>query len=150
VDDTLQGTLRGVYCPYSGREGFHAYIAIKKLAEGMPAIAACAAQTIGFLKLIIVVDEDIDPYNEKEVLFALATRFQADQDLNILKNVRGSVLDPSSLYPPSSATLFLDATKPLGRPYMERVGVPKELKQRISVEDFVPSEVLDAIKPARY
>src|SRR5574342_553422 len=48
------------------------------------------------LKMVTVVDEDIDPSNAVSVEYALATRFQADKDLFIIKNVRGSSLDPSS------------------------------------------------------
>jgi 2,5-furandicarboxylate decarboxylase 1 len=150
VEDALPGSVRGVYGPDSGREGFHVYISINKISEGIPAIAACAAQTIGLPKLIIVVDEDINPYNEKEVLFALATRFQADRDLNILKNVRGSVLDPSNVHPTLKTSLFLDATKSSDKPYMERVNVPPELKQRLSIKDFIPDNIMNSVKPAIY
>ena len=48
------------------------------------------------LKQVTVVDEDVDPNNAEAVEYAMATRFQADKDLVILKNVRGSSLDPSS------------------------------------------------------
>jgi len=48
------------------------------------------------LKMVTVVDDDIDPTDAVAVEFAMATRFQADKDLVIIKNVRGSSLDPSS------------------------------------------------------
>lgn len=48
------------------------------------------------LKMVTVVDDDIDPTDAVAVEFAMATRFQADRDLVIIKNVRGSSLDPSS------------------------------------------------------
>jgi len=46
--------------------------------------------------MVTVVDDDIDPTDAVAVEFAMATRFQADKDLVIIKNVRGSSLDPSS------------------------------------------------------
>ena len=48
------------------------------------------------LKMVTVVDDDIDPTDSSAVEYAMATRFQADKDLVIIKNVRGSSLDPSS------------------------------------------------------
>ena len=46
--------------------------------------------------MVTVVDDDIDPTDSSAVEYAMATRFQADKDLVIIKNVRGSSLDPSS------------------------------------------------------
>jgi 2,5-furandicarboxylate decarboxylase 1 len=43
-----------------------------------------------------VVDEDIDIYDPLSVEWAMATRFQADQDLVMLGRERGSSLDPSA------------------------------------------------------
>ena len=48
------------------------------------------------LKIGIVVDEDIDPTNSVEVEYAISTRCQADKDMIIIKNAKGSSLDPSS------------------------------------------------------
>jgi len=64
------------------------------------------------LKQVIVVDSDIDPDNPSEVEWAIATRFQADEDLIIIRNVRGSTLDPSSR-DGLTAKMGIDATKPL-------------------------------------
>jgi 2,5-furandicarboxylate decarboxylase 1 len=47
------------------------------------------------------------------VLWALATRFQADRDLFMVPNVACNMLDPSS-HDGLSAKLGLDATLPLG------------------------------------
>jgi 2,5-furandicarboxylate decarboxylase 1 len=42
------------------------------------------------VKLVIVVDEDIDIYNAAEVEWAIATRFQADKDMVLESNCRAS------------------------------------------------------------
>jgi UbiD family decarboxylase len=57
-------------------------------------IAAFAAHPS--LKLAIVVDDDIDPKNPVDVERAIATRFQASRGLLVIKNAKGSSLDPSS------------------------------------------------------
>lgn len=47
------------------------------------------------LKHVVVVDEDIDIHNPREVLWALATRFQGTKDLVCLPGLEGYSIDPS-------------------------------------------------------
>ena len=44
------------------------------------------------LKHVIVVDEDVDIHNAREVEWAVVTRSQADQDFLIVANAQGSNL----------------------------------------------------------
>jgi UbiD family decarboxylase len=91
----------------------HAIISIDKRHEGDAKNAMMAAFAAHpSLKQVIVVDSDIDPDNPSEVEWAIATRFQADEDLIIIRNVRGSTLDPSSR-DGLTAKMGIDATKPL-------------------------------------
>ncbi|MDK2917513.1 MAG: hypothetical protein PWQ37_246 [Candidatus Petromonas sp.] len=84
------------------------------------------------LKHIIVVDKDIDVFNEKEVLCAMATRVQATEDVDIIKGVRGGSLDPSSIIHAVGDKMIIDATKPVSRPYPERIKVPDDVMNRQS------------------
>ena len=80
------------------------------------------------LKMVTVVDDDIDPTDSSAVEYAMATRFQADKDLVIIKNVRGSSLDPSSDQKKlRTAKMGIDATIPSSkRPEGFRLGkIPK-------------------------
>jgi len=61
---------------------------------------------------VVVVDEDIDVFDIKDVEYAIATRVQADRDIFIVKGARGSSLDPSSV-DGTSAKVGIDATKSL-------------------------------------
>ena len=108
-------------------------------------MAACAAQTIGKPKLIIIVDDDIDIFNEEEVGFAVSTRFQADRDMAIIPRVRGSMLDPSMMDDVTHTTLVMDATKPINRPYENRLQVPKEVLDRLNLEDYIPKQILEKV-----
>ncbi|MCL4446915.1 MAG: UbiD family decarboxylase [Candidatus Thermoplasmatota archaeon] len=65
------------------------------------------------LKRVIVVDEDINIYDDRDVEWALATRFQADKGL-IIKKERGSSLDPSSYEGNLTSKMGMDATMPIG------------------------------------
>ena len=79
------------------------------------------------VKQIIVVDEDVDIYDMREVQWALATRFQADRDLLLLTGIKGYVIDPSVGSNGITAKLGMDATKKgedLGR--FEKISIPSE------------------------
>src|SRR5690606_21240357 len=89
--------VTAVAYPKSGACRFHAYIALRNAAAGQARNAAAAALGDDLsLKLVIVVDDDIDVYNDSDVLWALATRMQADEDVEILRNAMGAILDPSN------------------------------------------------------
>jgi len=93
---------------------FHAIISVKKINEedGKNTIRYIF-ENVHPIKLVIVVDEDIDPHNIDEVEWALATRFQADKGLIILQNQRGSSLDPSTFKTGRTSKMGIDATLPL-------------------------------------
>lgn len=67
------------------------------------------------LKHVIVVDEDINIHNPREVLWALATRFQSHRDMVLLEGLAGYVIDPSAPGT-SGAKMGLDATARPGGP----------------------------------
>ena len=67
------------------------------------------------LKHVFVFDEDIDIRNDKQVEWALGTRFQADQDLMILHGIPGMSMDPSLQGRRTGAKSGFDCTKPYGR-----------------------------------
>ncbi len=86
-----------VFLTDGGSNWLTAVIQIKKRVEGESKNALLAAFAAHpSLKIAIVVDEDIDPTNSVEVEYAISTRCQADKDMIIIKNAKGSSLDPSS------------------------------------------------------
>lgn len=103
-----------------GASWLHAVVQIDKQGpeDGRLAIEA-AFKGHGSLKHVWVVDTDIDIYNPNEIEWAMATRFQADQDLVIMEQMPGSSLDPSGTHVPGeksrTAKLGLDCTIPWGR-----------------------------------
>ncbi len=113
-------SVQAVNLPLSAMGRSHIYISLKKRAEGEPKQAAMAAfVTESSIKHAIVVDDDIDVFNEADVLWCLAMRVQADRDLAIIPNTLGSHLNPTAyghdrLQKGSMETkLIFDATKPL-------------------------------------
>ena len=104
----------------------HVVISIKKRAEneGRNVILALLSMGIG-LKQVIVVDDDIDPFDPMQVDWAMATRFQADKDAIIIPRIACSTLDPSVPEPRVTAGLGIDATAPMkDRWRFEKVEIP--------------------------
>lgn len=100
-----------------GCNWLHAVIQISKRFEGEPKNVLLAAfASHPSLKFVVVVDEDIDPDDPVSVEYAIATRFQADEDLLIIKNAKGSSLDPSSDQEALlTSKLGIDATIPFNK-----------------------------------
>lgn len=86
----------------------------RSFGEARLAIAALFGG-ISRLKHIFVFDEDIDIRDDKQVEWALGTRFQADQDLMILHGIPGMSMDPSLQGRRTGAKSGFDCTKPFGR-----------------------------------
>ncbi len=131
-------TVKAVCMPVSGNCRFHAYLSISKRTPGQAKNAICAAFAADMLlKHVVVVDEDIDVFDEEEVLWAVSNRFQADRDLVVIANAQGSELDPSAGPGGVNAKMGLDATKPLTG-FPPELRVPDEVMKRIRLEDFLP------------
>ncbi len=102
--------VNGVRLTRGGCSWLHGVVSIKKAADGDGKNAILAALAgHNSLKHVVVVDGDIDIYDDEDVEWAMATRFQGDRDMVIVKNARGSSLDPSS-DKSSTTKLGFDAT----------------------------------------
>jgi 2,5-furandicarboxylate decarboxylase 1 len=129
-------TLKSVNVPAHSR--MHCYISIKRTRNVDPKRAAFAALNTEpeNLRAVIVVDDDIDVYNDGDVLWAVGTRFDATRDLTIVQGWSGpgALLPTNWEYhadgtrtPRTSSAIIIDATKPAPPvPYPERTAVPAE------------------------
>ena len=98
---------RGGVCRY------HLAVKVKKRLEGeQKNIIFGAFASHADIKLVTVVDEDVDVHDSTSVEWAIATRFQASSDTIIVGGALGSKLDPSGR-DGLVDKMGLDATKPL-------------------------------------
>lgn len=145
IESKLNGVLKKsfhqtkqVSMTNGGCNWLHAVVQIKKKTQSdVKKIIKKTFETHRSLKQVIVVDEDIDPNSAEAVEYAMATRFQADKDLVIIKNVRGSSLDPSSDQKNLKTTkMGIDATRPLSKRAegFELAKIPK--LDKISLKDY--------------
>jgi UbiD family decarboxylase len=90
-----------------------------------------------YMKRVVVVDQDVDIFDDRQVTWAIATRCQPDRDITIITHARGSDLDPSTKEDGYSAKWGVDATaKPSLAGYTPRHHVPSDVWKRINLKDF--------------
>jgi len=116
--------VANVYLTEGGSGWLDAVVAIRKHRDEDPRIAIEAAiRGHPSLKKVTVVDADVDVTNPHDVNYALTMYWEAGKEL-VLRNVKGSSLDPMATPDGIGSKLAFDATKPL------RVPPEKELKMR--------------------
>lgn len=84
-------------------------------------------------KMVVAVDPDIDPYDYRDVTYAIATRVNPSRDVVIVDNARGTPFDPTSVpileafentvdtrFPSVVGKWGIDATKPVSYRPRER------------------------------
>ncbi len=75
------------------------------------------------LKLVTVVDDDVDIRDPREVAWALATRFQPARDTVILSGMEGYVIDPSCGSGGVGSRMGMDATRGSGSEF-DKITIP--------------------------
>lgn len=106
-------TVHGVRLTEGGCCWLHGVVSITKNKEGDAMNAIMAAFTgHPSMKKVTIVDQDVDIYDDRQVEWAVATRFQAHRGLIVVNNAAGSSLDPSS--DGTTSKMGIDATKPIG------------------------------------
>jgi len=144
VEQAMPGRLLNVYSHSSGGGKYMAVMQFKKTVpsdEGRQRQAALLAfSAFSELKHVVLVDEDVDPFDSNDVLWSLNTRYQGDIDTIFIPGIRCHPLDPSQSpeYNPAlrdkgiSCKTIFDCT------------VPFKLKDK-----FKRSEFMD-VDPARW
>lgn len=142
---TVVPSVQAVHLPMSGICRFTAYVKIAKEYDGEGKLAALAALASDpFVKLAVIVDEDVDIYNDAEVLWAIATRTQPDRATFFVPETAVSRLDPAVYSVWSrwekgtiNTKWAIDATKPFDAPFEERADVPREVWERMDLQDYL-------------
>jgi 2,5-furandicarboxylate decarboxylase 1 len=126
--------LKEVFMPEAGCN-FVAFLQIKKEYDGQSKLALLAGLSSPLIKLVVVVDEDVNVFDPDEVLWAIATRSQGERGLVVSPETFVCLLDPSA-YSSSSRNIKgaintrmgIDATWPTGFPRAERCEVDPRWK----------------------
>jgi len=118
-------TIKDV-CVTKGGVNLHVVVSMKPtfISQARDIMLACFSTERIRPKLVVVVDDDIDPRNPVMVEWAVATRFQADQDLIVIPRQVGAPLDPSTPDVRIGAIMGIDATRPFGKEFPDVATVP--------------------------
>ena len=117
---------------------FTCYVSLEQRLPGQAknAILAVLGADL-YMKRVVVVDDDVDVFDDRQVNWALATRCQPDRDITVITNARGSDLDPSAKDDGYTAKWGVDATaKPSLGAYTPRHRVPPDVHRRLNLKDF--------------
>jgi len=91
--------IRGVWSPPEAAGWGMTVVSIKQQYAGHAAqVGALAAQCMGgayFTKYIVVVDDDVDPTDLGDVMWAMVTRSRPAHSIDILRETWSTYLDPS-------------------------------------------------------
>lgn len=91
--------IKGVYQLEAGGPKLILAVSLKQLYQGHAKEAAMVASGCHagshYEKILIVVDEDIDPSDINQVFWAMVTRSEPSEAIDIIKGVRSSALDPA-------------------------------------------------------
>lgn len=137
-------SVKEVFLPFSGISTMIAYVSIAQRVPGESSRAGlAAANSSAPTRIVVVVDDDVNVYDEEEVLWAIATRAVPDIDITILSRTLGDPLCPMAYDEtrlkkgPMNSKLIIDATKPVELPFPTRVTPPKDLWATMDLKDYI-------------
>lgn len=146
VSNTIAG-LVAVNVPLHAR--MSCVLSIRKEHDNDPLRAAFAALNTEpeNLRMVTVVDKDVDAFDDREVAWAVGTRMDAVDDLLVVPGYSGpgGLLPTNWSYdaeggqtPRRSSAVILDATKPTPPVvFPPRARVPPEAVERVALEDTI-------------
>lgn len=141
--------VKNVYLPRrSGCGNFHVYIQIADCGPGQAQAALLAALSSDpLVKHAFAFDDDVNIFDDREVLWALATRFQADTDILFVPGIIGPGLDPSGRGRSVGCKAGFDCTRDAPRDeFAARLAIPDEYQQTFAIEDYVGAGALERLR----
>jgi vanillate/4-hydroxybenzoate decarboxylase subunit C len=68
---------------------------------------------LGYAKIVIVVDADVDPFDLNQVMWAMSVRVNPAGDISVLPNMSVNLLDPAGQPGGVVHKMIIDATTPI-------------------------------------
>ena len=88
---------------------------------------------LGYAKIVIVVDADVDPFDLKQVMWAISVKVNPAGDVMILPNLAENLLDPAGQPSGMSHKMIIDATTPVAPDRRGDYGQELDTPQRTEV-----------------
>lgn len=142
--------VRGVWSHEAGGSRMWLTVSIKQMYGGHSKQAGLIASQCHAgayaNRVVVVVDDDIDPANTDDVIWAICTRSDPREDVDILKNCWSTTLDPMA-YPADrrnlNSRMVIDACKPWNRLH----DWPETVRASAPLEDHIRAKFKDALPP---
>ncbi len=127
------GNVTAVHLPHSGTGRFVCYVSVRKLDEGHPKQVALQALSISpTFQVVVVVDDDIDVFNEEDVLWAVNTYVDPGRDVDYIRNM-GRDTDRMM----GNGRVLIDATRPTHIAFPSQLRVPQSAMERVRLEEWL-------------
>ncbi len=128
------GNIEAVCMPYSGCGRLACYVSIHKTREGQgKEVAITTLPESWTFEVVIVVDADVDVFNERDVLWAVYTYVDPLRDIDIIHNFTKNVFTSAF----QGQRILIDATKPLDVAFPERFRMPPDVMRRIDLDEWI-------------
>ncbi len=119
-----------------------AFISIEKRSEDEGRRAGLAAlESRRYFKVVVVVDGDVDVYDEREVWWAVGTRVRWDRDTVTMPALPSSSMNPLADYGPDGsprdARILIDATRSVMRSFPQRAAPPEAVRRAVRLADYL-------------
>jgi 2,5-furandicarboxylate decarboxylase 1 len=128
------GIVEAVHLPHSGCGRLTCYVSIHKQREGQgKEVAIATLPESRHFEVIIVVDADVDVYNERDVWWAVYTYVDPTRDIDLIHNYTKSEFTSAW----QGSRMLIDATKPLDVAFPEKYRMPDDVMKRIDLDEWI-------------
>ena len=111
-------------------------MSIKKVQERQgKATGLAVLSEVSICRVVVVVDDDIDVFNERDVVWAAITRVNPKRDVSYIENVGGAMSTGEF----GNNKLIIDATRTFDKPTPSVIEVPSEALERMVLEEWLDS-----------
>lgn len=149
-------SVQNVHLPLSGLCRRIVYVQVKDPNAGAArAIISAALPVDNRIKYIFVVDDDVDIFDDREVMLALVNRAQLDRDMLLMPGLPDTPIDPIAVRLGDAyvtAKAGFDLTLPpsplpgFPKQFEEGIKFPAALEKKIRIEDFLDAEALKRLE----
>ncbi len=87
------------------------------------------------MQWVVVVDEEIDPFDEADVIWAILTQTAPERDFTHVKNARNFFTTAMG-----NSKMIIDATKPLDIAFPTKFKVPPEAMESVRLDEWIESK----------
>jgi 2,5-furandicarboxylate decarboxylase 1 len=140
--------LKAIHSPDSCCGVYAVYVSLKNAKDGqVMEVARRVFEAFNILQCVVVVDDDIDVFEEQQVLWAMFTYTSFRKGVHTngawsgARHVQHAAGGPQAGFGATNwgSKLVIDATRPRDFAFGLRSEIPDEVMKRIRLEDFLPA-----------